>query len=99
MGGIEILNSSSNTFLEKKFQIRTPRYESAAVAIGSKIIVMGGTLPNGQTTDLNEQFDTNTGSWKMFAVSLPRRLAGMQALAISKESIYVCGGSDGKTTK
>ena len=69
------------------------------MTIGTKVLVIGGTLPNGQKTDIIEEFDLKTGKWKMCAVSLPKRMAGMKALSIGRESIYVCGGSDGKTSK
>jgi hypothetical protein len=77
----------------------TPRYSSAAVAIGSKIYVTGGNPVgpfNTQPSSVTEVYDTSTDTWSTsFPIITPRWDAG--AAVLGGRMLVVGGTLNGST--
>lgn len=78
-----------------------PRYDHAAVCIGSKLIVWGGRSKGSATisADTIESFDISSETWKQpqqVHGSLPGCLSGM-AVTTNGENAYSFGGQAGST--
>lgn len=84
-----------------KYSFRQPRTDVTAVYLKSthKIIIFGGNLKDDVRTDLIEELDLKRGTWRMFPISLERRMSGMSSILTSPSTVYLVGGSDGKTSR
>lgn len=68
----------------------TPVTGAVAVAVGAKIVVMGGTAANGAPSTAVEALDTATGAWAALA-PMPDARTGFAAAALDS-IVYIFGG-------
>ena len=74
----------------------TPVSEVQGALIGERIFLPGGTLSNGQPTDVLEVYDPRSDSWEA-GTPLPKPISAY-ALAAFEGRLYLFGGWDGNKT-
>jgi len=87
LAGAEILNATSNTWVEVA-PMKTGRFGHAVVAVGDKIIAVGGdTKVPSNILNTMEEYDTATNSWNIIEQKLKRPRANF-AFTLLPHSLF-----------
>ncbi len=91
---VEVYNPTTDTW-EKKADMPNPRWDFAIAAVGSRIYVIGGVVGGGalgtESTNMVEEYNTNTDTWTRKA-DLWLDMMGLSGGFINNGKIYVAGG-------
>jgi N-acetylneuraminic acid mutarotase len=90
---VDIFNFKNNswTTMPASQQIPTPRAGNTAVALGSKVLIIGGESPQKLAHNQTEVFDVKTKTWETWA-PLQTGRHGTQAL-VYQNKVYIAAGS------
>jgi hypothetical protein len=88
---VDIYRFSTNTWTTDTLSLG--RAFAAAVAVGSKILVAGGTFNINEQSNVVDIYDTATGLWTTWNLSSPRSFYPWNAASVGTNAFFVGGGA------